>query len=130
MSPSTPAAKFFTDLSMAKNSHNNTKYLVYFSYTMVIYFRFIVWCEGLTQGFHTTGFSSYLWLKPAPVQVVPVKGTGFTGTGVVCHFSTLGLTLLFTTAHHNQGHSCWKNFKSCHIGETPGPHLTGCLFYA
>jgi hypothetical protein len=65
---------------------------------MVIYLRFIVWCEGLLQVFHTTGFLIYLWLKPAPVQVVPVKGTGFTGTGVVCQFSTLGLTLLFPSS--------------------------------
>ena len=55
-------------------------------YTPLLY---TVWYEGLSQVFHTTGFLLYLWLKPAPVQVVPVKGTGFTGTGVVCLFSTL-----------------------------------------
>ena len=86
---------------------------------MVIYFRFIVWCEGLTQGFHTTGFSSYLWLKPTPVQVVPVKGTGFTGTGVVCHFSTLGLTLLFTIHIQGGGDICWQHLAIISPVKTP-----------
>ena len=64
---------------------------------VVINHHFSLQVSGTPRVSCTTVSATTPQLIPVPVQVLPVAGTGFEGTGVVCRFRHRGWTRLFPT---------------------------------